>query len=110
MKLIQIIGLTLLAIVPALCWPSNGDAERLYAHANAYPGVMFQNIPERQKYVEEQYNPLYYDVNQGSLKQYVIFIVYSYTVQPSITDPPRRGHLCYIQRTLAVLRIEAVRH
>ena len=66
MKLIQSIGLTLLAIVPALCWPSNGDAERPSALSNDYPGVMFQNIPEGQKYVEEQYDPLYNAVNQGS--------------------------------------------
>ena len=64
MKLMQSIGLTLLAIVPALCWPSNGDAERPLA--NTLPGVMFQNIPEGEKYVGEQYDPLYNAVNQGS--------------------------------------------
>ena len=65
MKMIISVGLTLLAVVPALCWPSNSDAERPHALANADPGVQNQNILEVQKYVDEYYDPQHHADNQG---------------------------------------------
>lgn len=59
MQLLLSLGLTLLTIVPALCWPidDDNDVKLPYAFANAYPEM--QNYPERQKYVDEQNDPLF---------------------------------------------------
>ena len=67
MKVLLSVVLTLLAIVPALCWPVNDDVKEPYAFANVNPGVqdqMFQDYPpETQRYVDDTN---YYAAFQGN--------------------------------------------
>ena len=73
MQLLLSTGLTLLLIVPALCWPMNEDTEMSNAYANEYPRVredaMLQNYPEEYNYMEGQNGPYYYAESQGDYSQ-----------------------------------------
>lgn len=55
MKLLLSVGLTLLAVVSALCSPINDDGKLPYALAKAYLAQMFENNPETQRVTDTYY-------------------------------------------------------
>ena len=70
MQLLPSAGLTLLAIVPALCWPMED-----YRYPGMQQRAMFQNTMDQRRNgwnAFEQYDPYYSAVNQGKYKVTVL--------------------------------------
>ena len=70
MKLLLSTSLTLLAILPALCWPTGNDDMYRQSYDYNQPETEIESYltePRQGQYPQAQYNPFYYAKDQGQL-------------------------------------------